>query len=62
MAPHLGALPAPPRAVFSRTGGALASYLLFESGYTRDLIALGYRDALARRDDALAFFGTHTDS
>ncbi|HOM11815.1 MAG TPA: patatin-like phospholipase family protein [Rubrivivax sp.] len=38
-------------------GAALASYVLFESGYTRELIALGERDVMARRDEVLAFFG-----
>lgn len=43
-------------------GAALASYLLFESSYTEELIRLGRKDALARREDVLAFFGTHAIS
>ncbi|MCZ2105009.1 MAG: patatin-like phospholipase family protein [Comamonadaceae bacterium] len=35
---------------------ALASYLLFEEKYTRELMALGRADVAARRDEVLAFF------
>jgi len=38
-------------------GAQLASYLMFESGFTRALIDLGYRDAMQRRTDLLAFLG-----
>ncbi|MGD9943874.1 MAG: patatin-like phospholipase family protein [Burkholderiaceae bacterium] len=39
-----------------RRGAALVSYLLFESVYTGELIALGRSDTMARRDDVRAFF------
>jgi NTE family protein len=38
-------------------GAALASYLLFEAPFTRELMALGEADTYARRAEVLAFFG-----
>ena len=38
-------------------GSNLISYLLFEKGYTRALIKLGYDDTLKRRDELMKFLG-----
>ena len=37
-------------------GNALVSYLLFESAYTQELIALGEADALAQKEEIYKFF------
>lgn len=42
----------------NRDGGALVSYLLFEPAYTRRLIDLGYKDAMARKVEICDFFRT----
>ena len=40
------------------SGAALASYLLFESEFTRELIALGIADTMAKKEAVLRFLGT----
>ena len=44
----------------SRDGRQLVSYLLFESGFTRELIDMGYRDGRDRRDELEAFLFDET--
>ena len=38
-------------------GAALASYLLFESGYTNELMSLGYADTWKQMEEVRRFFG-----
>ena len=38
-------------------GAALASYLMFEAPFTRELMTLGEADAEAQRDEVMQFFG-----
>ncbi len=40
---------------FNAGGRQLISYLLFDKGYCEELIALGYRDAMARKEHLLPF-------
>ena len=60
---HVHHLPRPVRALLASVGGtefrgaALASYLLFEEAYTRELIALGMHDTMVMRAEVTKFFG-----
>lgn len=64
---HIGSLPLSIRGLLrgvgvsgrgdEARGAALASYLLFESAYTRELMDLGQADTFERRSEVVRFFG-----
>lgn len=62
-AQHVHELPRNIRTLFAgsgatrRGGGTAVSYLLFEQGFCQALMELGFRDAMARRDEIAAFLG-----
>lgn len=60
---HMHEIPRAVRLLLRSLGGwgtdwRLASYLLFESAYCQELIALGYQDGLAKRSELCEFLGS----
>ena len=60
---HIGSLPRAMRGLLRMTGAtpegggtSMASYLLFEGDFCRELIACGYSDAMAQEDALMDFF------
>lgn len=60
---HIRSLPRGLRALLrvmgarGSAGAQLASYIMFEAGFTRELISLGYKDAMHSSEDLLTFLG-----
>ncbi|HHH36806.1 MAG TPA: patatin-like phospholipase family protein [Gammaproteobacteria bacterium] len=65
---HAHLLPRPMRYLLrgvgaeGRHGATLLSYLLFERAFCRDLIALGYHDAMAVKEDIVRFLALDNES
>lgn len=65
---HVGSLPDPIRLLLGSFGGTeargagVASYLLFEAGYACELIHMGQKDTLARREEVIRFFAMSENS